>query len=348
MTDLHAVPEVASDLTKESLFPTGWDKPQQTEQPEAVAPEAEVEPTEEPAEAADEVLAEAQADDEQVTEETPEPEGAFERRTVGDFAKQAGITQEEFYRDIFRMEDGKEVSVSQAFDDRKALQEANDALLRERAELQEKVTATNATAPVQEVNPEAQALANEAQLKLQAIRSTDWSQVDPGQAANIKLDLQMQAQDLWSKAEQKQAEHTQTVQKQFQERIQTADREVRSRIPEWNDTKMYTRDWQGIRDMAASYGIQAQEIDGVLDPRWRHLFKDALQARAKEARLSKGVKTVRKVGRTAKASIAASTSRATAEPKPTLGDARKRLADARKSGASLEEINRLRLRIPLG
>ena len=344
MTDSVASPE--GGLTKDSLVMPGtpaWNE--HIKQPEEAASEAE--PAEEQEEAAEEVLAEAQDDEEQVAEETPEHEGVFERRTIGDFAKQAGITQEEFYRDIYRMENGKEVSVSQAFDERKALQEANDALLRERAELKEKVTQASTQASTQRISPEAEALMREAELKVLAIQQTDWSTWDEGKAANTKLDLQLQAQTLARQAEQKQAEHNEKLQQEWHRAVQEADREVRSRIPEWNDEKTYRQDWQGIRDMAATYGITAAEIDQVHDYRWRQLFRDALQAKAKEARISKGVKTVRKIGRTAKAAMP-SNSRGHPQPKPTLEDARNALSEARKRGASLEEINALRLRIPLG
>lgn len=340
--DPQAMPEAAAPITKESLFPSGWDKPTK---PEAAEPEVtesiEEEVTEE---VADENLAEAQDVDEQVEEAPAEPEAALERMSIGDFSKQAGITQEEFYRDLYRVEDGKEVSVSQAFDERKALKEANDALLRERAELQEKVTQVSTQVPMQDVSPEAQNLANQAHMKLQVLEQTDWSQWEAGAAANTKLDLQMQAQALWRQAEAKQAEHIGQVQQRQAQAIEAADRETRSRIPKWNEATARNADWQAIKDLTASYGIAANEIDMIVDPRWRHFLHDALQARAKEARIAKGVKKVRKVGKV----LSAGSRGAPAEKKPTLEDARKALADARARGASLEEVNRLRLKLPLG
>ena len=338
----QAMPEAAPAVTKESLFPEGWDKPTK---PEAAAEPTTPEPVEEEVvEDTEENLAEAQDVDEQADEASQELEAALERMSIGEFTKQAGITQEEFYRDLYRLEDGKEVSVSQAFDERKALKEANDALLRERVELQEKVTQTSTQVPTQDIDPEAFQLAESAKYKLSLIEDTDWSQYEPGLAANTKLDLQMQAQALWRQAEMKQAAHNEQVQQRQKEAISNAYTEVLKRIPEWSTEQTRVAGWDALKKFAAPYGFQPHEIDQLVDPRLVHVFHDALQARAKEKRIEKGVKKVRKVGKV----LSAGSRGAPAEKKPTLDDARKALADARARGATQEEVNNLLLRLPLG
>ena len=330
--DVNAELEVASGLN-------GGQPPKTETRPEVVEQETESVLDE----VADEHLAEAQDETEQAEAAEDAQEVALGRMRLNDFLDAVGLTMEEFYRDIVVDRDGKEVSVSKAWDDYKTVAEANSALLRERSELQERLNQASTQMPTQQVDPEAQNLANQAQMKLQAIEATDWSQWEPGAAANAKLDLQMQAQQLWTQAQQKQAHHEQETQVRMRKALEEADRQTRSLMPEWNDLNVARSEWRGVADMANHYGIGQQEIDAIVDPRWRHLLRDMTRANAQTKRIAAGAKKLNKIGKTMGAGSRGSIER----KKPTLRDAKQALADAKKAGASRQEIERMRLNVEL-
>lgn len=332
--------------TKDELLPHGkpgtreWDKAvKQARRQEAAAP-VETEADEDLEEA--ETLAEAQETQEQGEEAETAQEAALGRMRLNDFLDAAGVSMEEFYRDVVVERDGAEVSVSAAWDDYKTLKEANDALLRERSELNEKVNRSATQVQQPRVSPDAQLLANQAQMKLQQIAETDWSQVDAGTAANLKFDLQAQAQQLWQQAQSKQAEHDQKLQGEFRTAMEEADRLTRAQIPEWNDQTVRNTEWKAIGDMLTRYGIQPQEVDSVVDPRWRRFFRDALKASAEKARIQQGARKIRKVGKTV-----APGARAGMTKTPTLAGARAQLKSAREQGATKGEMTRQRLNVQL-
>lgn len=332
-------------MTKESLFPEGLPdsverarnfrdhrrEAAKVELPELADGEGETDN-----------LAEAQETDEQDQEAEEAQEAALGRMRLKDFLNAAGVSMEEFYRDVVVERDGAEVPVSAAWDDYKSLQEANDALLRERVELQEKVNRSATQMQQPGISQEAQMLANRAQIKLQQIAETDWSQIDPGQAANLKIDLRAQADQLWAQAQQKQAEHHEKQQQEVRKVLEEADRQVRAAIPEWNDSAVRAADWRAIGDMLSGYGIGQQEIDSVIDPRWRRFFRDALQSKAQTARITQGAKKIRKVGKTLSPG-----SRAPISKTPTLRGARAQLKAARDQGATKSELHRARLQVEL-
>lgn len=249
---------------------------------------------------------------------------------------------EDFYRDVTIDRDGAEVSVSQAWDDYRTLKDANDTLLRERAELVEKANQAATRVMQPGVSPEAQSLANQAQMKLQQIHETDWSQVDPGMAANMKFDLQAQAQQLWRQAEAKQAEHQQALHVEATKAMEEADRLTRAAIPEWNDPSVRSTEWRAIGDMLRPYGIQPQEVDTVVDPRWRRFFRDALKTNARQARIKQGVRKVQKVGKTLSPGARVATPKT-----PTLDGARAQLQKAKESGMTKSQLARERLNVEL-
>lgn len=331
MSDLKSPSEVKETYTRESLLPEGWDK--QLNKPEAaeeVVPE-EVQP--------DDDLAEAQDDTEQAEEALTQSEATAERMNLKDFAEQAGWSLEEFYRDLYRVEDGQEVSVSQAFDERKQLKQANDALLRERQELQEKVNQGSVTVPQKGISPEAQQLMTQAQIYQQQLTQADWSNVDPAIAANQKLDLQMAAQQLVMQAQAKQQEYEAEQQKQLKAAYEEADRQTRSRIPEWNDAKVREADFQRIKDNAASYGIRSEEIETIVDPRYRHWLRDLVKAKADVTRIEQGAKKIRKVSKTlgSGARVPQKTG------KSTLKDVSRELSKAKADGRTREQLRNMRL-----
>lgn len=339
-----AVEAPEGQMTKESLFPTGqpeslerarWFR-DQNRQEAAETPESEAGEVEE-----EENLAEAQETEQEIEAETVQ-EAALGRMRLKEFLDAAGVSMEEFYRDVMVERDGTEVSVSQAWDDYKQLKDANETLLRERSELVEKVNQSATRVMQPGVSPEAQALANQAQMKMQQIAETDWSQVDPGMAANMKFDLQAQAQQLWQQAQAKQAEHQTAMQGEMRKALDEADRLTRAAIPEWNDQAVRNTEFKAIKDMVSAYGIQPQEVDEVIDPRWRRFLRDQLQTNAKQARIQQGARKIRKVSKTLSPGARAPIAKA-----PTLDGARAQLQKAREGGATKPELDALRLQVQL-
>lgn len=332
-------------VTKESLFPDGLPGTPERKaflaqsgleaagEPEGEAPAAELE---------EENLAEAQVDEGEVEEVETVQEAALGRMRLNDFLDAAGVSMEEFYRDVVVERDGAEVSVSKAWDDYKAQVQANEALLRERAELQEKANRAATSVPQPGISPDAQALAFQAQEKMRLISESDWSQMDAGHAANFKLDLRSQADQLWQQAQAKQAEHQGKVQTEMRNALEEADRQTRAQIPEWNDQSVRTSEVKAIKDHLSKYGISEQEADSVIDPRWRRVLRDAQKASADVTRVQKGAKTIRKVGRTVAPGARAGT------PKmPTLQGARAALKKAKEGGANKDQLARERLAVTL-
>ena len=334
MTGMNGQAE-APGHTRESLFPPGWDKPENEQGPEAAEEVSEETPE-------DESLAEARADEGEAIEAEKVPEAALGRMRLNDFLDAAGVSMEEFYRDVYVVRDGKEVSVSAAWDEHKRLSEANDALLRERNELQEKVNVTQASAPTPGVSPEAQALMAQAQIYAQALQTTDWSQMDPATAANQKFDLQQAAMTMQQQAQAKQMEYQQGLQKQAETARLEAERQTRAAIPEWSDSRVYETEWREIGDMLHSYGVTPQETAEITDPRIRRLLRDHLKLRGEKQRIVEGARKVRKVSKTLGAG-----SRTPEKGKPTLKDVKQMLKDAKDKGATREEMQKMRLQVPL-
>ena len=347
-TEDQAQSQEAGGLSKEALFPGGmpgtreWKEDVARQREAAKTAELEPETAEGEAET-EEDLAEAQVDQSEAEGAEQAQEVALGRMRLKEFLDAAGVSMEEFYRDVVVERDGAEVSVSQAWDDYKSLKQANDALLRERSELAEKVEKAAVQVPQQGISPEAQALATQAQMRMQQITTTDWSQVDPGQAANIKFDLRQQAEDLWQQAQGKQAEHERNMRSELKKALDEADRQTRAAIPEWNDQAVRTTEWKGIGDMLSGYGIAQQEIDGVVDPRWRRFLRDALKASGERARIEAGVRKINKVG----GKTLSPGARATQPTTSTLAGARAQLKRARSEGARGDQLAAERLRVQL-
>lgn len=334
MTETTGQPEAAGH-TRESLFPPGWDKPKDESEPEAARELLEEEP-------GDGNLAEARGDEEQAEEAEAVSEATLGRMRLNDFLDAAGVTMEEFYRDVYVTRDGKEVSVSAAWDEHKRLSEANEALLRERNELQEKVNVSSAQAPTGGVSPEAQALYAQSQIYQQALQTTDWSRVDPALAANQKFDLQQAAMQMAQQAQAKQMEHERGLRAEAEKARLESERQTRAAIPEWSDPRVMETEWREIGDMMHSYGIQPQEVAEITDPRVRRLLRDHLKLRGEKQRIVEGAKKVRKVSKTLGAG-----SRAPEKPKPGLKDVKQMLKEAKEKGATREELQKMRLQVPL-
>ena len=281
--------EQTETMSRETLFPEGWDKTQEPEQPDMLAEESEGE---------SEDLAEAQEELGEETAETPD-DAVASTMPLNRFLKAAGWELNEAYHNLMvKKKDGTEVTLSKALDEQGELSTAYDALLKERQALQERLDQSAAQVPTQGISPEAQALMSQAQIYHQALQTTDWSQMDPGAAANQKLDLQMEIQRLQGQAQAKQVEYQTEWQDKLTKAKAEAERQTRARIPEWSDSTIMQSDRRAIGDMLYGYGMTAQEVESIVDPRVWQMLRDAQKAMANGRKIAEGAKRVRKVGKT--------------------------------------------------
>lgn len=345
----NAALEVDGDLSKEALFPNGmpgsreWARHVRKEREAAHSADLTPEPEAAEGEVEETAVAEAQGEQGGEGEQETAQEAALGRMRLKDFLNAAGVSMEEFYRDVVVEVDGVEVPVSQAWDDHKTLTKARDDLLRERAELQDKVSKQSMQVPAQQVSPEAQQLLMQAQQYQQALMQPElWQGMDPTQAVSQKQDYMIAAQTLMQQAQAKQQDWQREQAEKYRKALEEADRETRKAIPQWNDPAIRETEWRGIGDMLSRYGITEQELNQVVDPRWRRLLRDAMQTRAQSQRIEKGVQRIRKVGKTV-----APGARQTMPTTPTLEGARATLNAAKQAGADKESLTRERLRVQL-
>jgi len=337
MTDQNSAAEERPTL--ESLFPERYGKPAETE------PEGALE-TETEESVADESLAEVQEDED---EQTEEPEAESSEGTIGkmplkDFLGAAGVTHEEFYRDVYVERDGEQVSISKAWDDYKSVKEANDSLLRERAELKKQVDTQATQVPAGNTSPEAQAFIAQAQVYQQVLEKTDWSQMDAGQAASQKFDIQNAVNQLVGQAQQAQMKWQGEMQEKWKKAQEESDRQTRSRIPEWNDGTVRGTETTAMKDWAAGYGFSSAEFESIHDPRVMHILRDAWKATQTRKRIEQGAKKIRRVPKTTLGSGARETAPASKSAKQHLENAREAIGKATTDA----ERRRIRLTTPLG
>ena len=318
--------EASAKHTMESLFPTG--KIEKQPDLEAVKAEPEEEQSSD-----GEDLAEAQETEEgEVADESPE--AAIGRMRLKEFLDAAGVSMEEFYRDVYVEKDGREVSVSEAWDQHKQIKEANDALLRERAELQKRLDQSAATVPQQQVSPEASAIMAKAQIygqQLQAIMQ-DPNLVNDPTAANRKVDLQYAINTLVAEAQTKQAEWNARQQESAYKALEERDRQTRSAIPEWNDANIQASEWRAISDMMSAYGVQTTDIK-LFPPAERRLLRDAWKAMNQAKRAAEGAKRIRKVSKTLPTA-----SRVPMKSKPSKEEARETIRSAKTRDDKLKAM----------
>lgn len=323
-------PGSEATVTREDLFPEGW-----AEQLNA-KPEAAEEATEEVAEE----LAEAQETEQETKEESEAVPGESGKVSAKEFAKAAGWSLEELYRDVYVERNGEEVSLSQAWDDYDNLRASHEALQQERHELQAKVERASTAQPhASPVSPEAQQLAMQAKQYQQALMTPElWAGKDPATAANEKMDYQIQAGHLMQQAQAKQQEWMQARQVEYDKAMSEADKQTRKLIPEWSSPQVKAKEMAAIKDMASGYGFEEAEVDRA-DPRMRKLLRDAWQAMGKVKQVTEGAKTVRKVARPTLPGGA----RPGGDGKPKLENVSQRIKDAKTRA----EKQRMRLTMPL-
>ena len=318
MTNEATQVETPEPITMESLFPSG----KMETQPETATESLQ---SEEPETADTDTLAETQEDTEEA-EIVDDPEtGTIRDMALDEFLADAGITHEEFYNKIYRTIDGKKVTMSEAWDGRKTLEQANEALLRERAELQKQVDKSAASIPNADVSPEASALMAQAQIynqQLQQIMQDPNLANDPN-AASRKVDLKFAIDNIVAQAQQKQAEYQQGQQQALQKALSERDRQTRSEIPEWNDANVQATEWRGIADMLAAYGQNETDITRF-NPGERRLLRDAWKAMNQAKRVAEGAKRIRKVSKTLPTS-----SRVPMKSKPSREETRDKIRSAK-------------------
>ena len=278
-------------ITKESLFPEGWEKQYEDDVPTEETSDESADLEEE-----SEVLADGEEDESETEDETPD-EASGTMRAV-EFAKAAGWKLEEFYQGVTVPINGQDVPLGQALNDAQVTQQSLSAVSRERDELREKLNQQATTPMMGPHDPEALKLQTQADLLRDALQQTDWSQIDRGEAAFQMQQANSRILDLERQAQTKQTEHMAKLQADYT-RVQTeADKQIRTLMPEWADGQVQAREWGSVKDMASRYGLKPQEIDGILDPRIKHMLRDASKAMGHVETIRKKAKAVRKVGKT--------------------------------------------------
>ena len=331
MADANGAGE-AQPLTRDELFPPGWEDRLlngNEDEPEAAqAADAENEDEEAPEEAQD--------GDESKSEAS---EATLGRMKLNDFLDAAGVSLEEFYRDVYVDIGGKEVSISQAWDSEKSSAKALETLSRERDELQAKLSQSAVSVPLPNESVEARVLLKQAEECQAIIEKTDWTQFDNATASAEQLKYINLRDSLVRKAQEKQAEHVQQLQQRHTQVLEESDRQTRAAIPEWNDNKVRTAEWQSIKDLGASYGFSAQEMDTWVDPRARRMLRDFMLSQQQVAKVKAGAKKIRKVSKTLGGG-----ERSTGKARPSLSDASRAIREA----SSKNEASKVRQSIDLG
>ena len=269
--------------------------------------------------------------------QTEEPETEVEEQTqglnmsIGQFANAAGVTLPEIYG--VTMPDGR--TLSQAVDEGREQQAALGRLQTENSQLKEQLQKAQ-TNYVPMDDPEALALEKEAEVYQKALDNADWSQVDPGQAANQKLEYMRVIDQLKSAANVKRQENAVKQLKASQQAIIAANKELFKAIPVWNSPEVYSRDNRDMGNFLTSKGFTRQDLEAIdRYPIAKKFMYDAWKAMAKEKEIEKGAKKVRKITKSlSPGAAAAGTSR-----KQSL----KEVGEAIKQAGTARERQRARL-----
>ena len=324
-------------VTKESLFPEGWEKQLEGDAPADDETQAKPEDESTDLNEEGEALADGEKGESEGEDETPD-EGSDTMRAV-EFAKAAGWKLEEFYAGVTVPINGQDVPLGQALNDAKALHESNASLSRERDALKERLDQQGTQVPMGPVDPEAQKLAIRAELLREEFGKVDWSQMERGDAAFQMNQINTAISDLERQAQTKQSEHMAKLQSEMAKVREESDRQIRARITEWNDPQVMSSDWSGVKDMLSQYGVTGDQVDSITDARIRHFLRDAYKARSQVETIRKKAKTVRKVGRT----LSPGSRPAQAGP-GSLKDAKRKIREARTREDALDT----RLNVDLG
>lgn len=287
----------------------------------------------------DEVQAEVHEDESESGDETTEVSSDTMR--AYDFAKQAGWKLDEFYAGVTVPIDGSEVTLSQVIDDAKSLRGVNEALSRERDELQGKLNqaAAQPTQAMPQMPEEISEKLFEAKMCERALAEGNWQGMDSGQASQQQISLMTRAQTLRNEANELRMKHHQEVQAGFQKLRDEADKQVRQLIPEWADSRVRAQDERANRDFVQAWGFRPEEYDNSPDPRMRRMVQAFRQLSAKVKKVETKAKQVRKVSKTVSAGA-----RQGLNERVSLDDAKRKINEAQ--GTSNKQ--KMRLTVPLG
>ena len=291
--------------------------------PEEEQPEQELEGTEEP----EQDLAQSQTEEPDTEIEEQSDEGL--NMSIGQFANAAGVTLRDIYG--ITMPDGR--TLSQAVDEGKEQQAVLGRLQTENSQLKEQLqTAQSNYVPMDD--PEALALEKEAEVYQKALDKADWSQVDPGQAANQKLEYMRVIAQLREAANQKRSENAGKQQKAATDALMAANQKLLGEIPEWNSAEIYRRDNHDMGKFLLSHSFTENDLFAIdRHPVFKHFAYKAWKAMAKQEEIKRGASKVRKISKSL-------------GPGPAGGKSRKQsLKEVGKaiSGASKSEKQRMRL-----
>ncbi len=250
-------------------------------------PEQEIEATEE----ATEETAESQTEEPETEVEEQSDEGL--NMSIGQFANAAGVTLRDMYG--IRMPDGR--TLSQAVDEGKEQQATLGRLQTENSQLKEQLSKAQ-TSFVPMDDPEALALEKEAEVYQKALDNADWSQVDPGVAANQKLEYRDVIDKLRRAAQGKREENAVKQRDAHRQALMVANQELLKHIPEWNSAEIYARDNRAMGDFLTSEGFTNEDLS-IFDtyPVAKKFMYKAWKAMAKQKEIERGAKKVRKISK---------------------------------------------------
>ena len=263
-------------------------------------PEPEAKPEQEEPKETQEETAEGQTEDQQeVAEEEVQAEGQAEKMRAKDFAESAGWTLEEFYRDVLVPGQDGDITLSEALDNYKELQAENENLRTERQQLEAKATQQ---APIQQYAPEAVDLWNKANYLQQSYESTDWSQVDPNQRVDLKLQYRDEIEKLRNAAQGKQIEHQKKVDEAMRQYQAEVSVQMLKEIPDWRVERVKAQETEGLRSYLMSEGAQRETADMILNgnPWATKMLRRLWQYERERAETKRAVKKVEKVPRSLK------------------------------------------------
>ena len=331
-------------LSKDSLFPPGspgtpgykggWDNiEEKADEPELDATPDGAEDDEDKASADAHDEAEVEGDDEAT-------DGSPGKLTAKEFAKQAGWALEEFYRDVLVQFNGADVSLSDALNEAQTLKQTHDALSRERDELREKLAQASSQGPVSMQDPELTELGIKLKWMQQALADPSWAQLPPEEANSQRLNLMSQIEATKAEIATKQTEVHGKWQEQAAKSREALSKQIRSKIPEWNNPVVLNADMQANLDFMAQYGYNGNDTSWCSDARLVQVVNDARKALAKAKKIEKGAKVVNKVSRKTLGAGA----RGGPEGPASLSDSKRKISEA----SGRENKQKARLTVPLG
>ena len=235
-----------------------------------------------------------QSDDAEITDEQSVENETWPGMDIKQFASEVGLTMPEVFHGI-RLSDGR--TLSESVDETRALRANFDRLQTENSQLKEQLSKAQ-TSFVPMDDPEALALEKEAEVYQKALDNADWSQVDPGVAANQKLEYMRVISQLKDAAKAKRTENATKQRDAQMTALMAANQELLKHIPEWNSAEIYARDNRAMGDFLTSEGFTNEDLS-IFDtyPVAKKFMYKAWKAMAKQKEIERGAKKVRKISK---------------------------------------------------